>query len=138
MAQTRGWHRSAAWAAGLIAATAVVAGCGGGSESASGGGSSSGSGSASSQAAPATNIKIVMKDNAFEPKDITVPVGKEITIEYDNQGAVMHNLVAESYSSPMVQAAEKGTMKVKFDKAGQVKFLCAFHQPGMDGTFTVK
>jgi plastocyanin len=135
MERVRGLRQGAAWAAGIIAATALFAGCSGGGDE---GGNASAATGGGSQSAPVTNVKMVMKDNTFEPSTVTLPVGKEVTIEYENQGAVMHNLVAESFSSPMVQAGEKGTMKMKFDKAGQVKFLCAFHQPGMEGSFTVK
>jgi plastocyanin len=136
MIYVRGLRRTAMWVAGAVGATVLLAACGSGAESDGGGGATTSS--STSGGAAATNIKVVMKDNSFEPASATIPVGKEVTIEYDNQGATMHNLVAESFSSPMVQAGEKGTMKVKFEKAGQVKFLCAFHQPGMDGTFTVK
>jgi plastocyanin len=127
-------RRGAMWMAGAVATTALLAGCGGASEGTDGPAAAD----TSSQPAAATTVKVVMKDNLFEPKAVTIPAGKEVTIEYENAGAVMHNLVAGNFSSPMVQAGEKGTMKVKFDKAEQVKFLCAFHQPGMEGMLTVK
>jgi plastocyanin len=79
-----------------------------------------------------------MKDNVFEPKTVTIPVGKEVEIHLDNQGAAIHNLVVETFSSPILEGGAKGEMKVKFDKAGDVPFICAFHQPDMTGTFTVK
>ena len=119
-------------------ATAVLSACGGASEGPGASSPSANTSGSTATAASPTTVKIVLKDNVFEPAAVTIPVGKDITIEYENQGAVMHNLVAEGFSSPMMQAGDKGTMKVKFDKAGQVKFLCAFHQPGMDGVFTVK
>jgi plastocyanin len=124
-------RRSGLMVAGVCLA-AVLAGCGGGGDGAGSSGSNS-----TTEALP-TSITIVMKDNFFEPRTVTIPVGKEVEIQLDNQGVNIHNLVADSFTSPILEGGAKGEMKVKFDKVGDVKFICAFHQPDMTGTFTVK
>lgn len=119
-----------------LVTAALLSACGGGESGESPGG---GSGAA-------TEVKIVMKDNVFEPKTVTVPKGAKVTFEYENQGLAVHNLVINSKdlagkdyaSAALVQAGEKGKFEATFPKAGQVKFICAYHQPEMSGTLTIR
>jgi len=42
---------------------------------------------------PTTTINITMTDFMFEPKEFTVPAGREITVNATNNGAVLHEFV---------------------------------------------
>ena len=87
-----------------------------------------------------------MKDNVFEPKEITVERGKTITFVAKNEGTVVHNMMIQSsategkdfISTAMVNSGEESKFTATFTKAGVVKFICAYHQPDMSGTITVK
>ena len=91
-------------------------------------------------------ITIVMTDNVFTPKDITVPVGKEVTIEVKNEGAAVHNMhvlsekaEGKDYTSEaLVQPGKDDEFTVKFSKAGKYDFQCDYHLPDMVGTITAK
>ncbi len=95
-------------------------------------------------AAAATTIKVAMKDNSFDPKNITVPVGKEVTFELDNQGQAIHNMSLKIDSKEVVsvpdsiRAGQKGTLKATFAKAGTIDFKCDFHPTDMTGKITAQ
>lgn len=95
-------------------------------------------------AAAATTVKVVMKDNSFDPKSINVPAGKEVTFELDNQGQAIHNMSVkidskEVVSAPdSIRAGQKGTLKATFAKAGSYDFKCDFHPTDMTGKITVQ
>ena len=72
--------------------------CGGGSDEevfdpgaqakpTSGGATTGGGGGAAAE-----SIKVIMKDNLFEPKALTVPAGKSVQIEVKNEGQAVHNM----------------------------------------------
>lgn len=104
-------------------------------------GTSGGNGDAAS-----TEVEVSMKDNFFEPKEITVPVGVEVEIETKNDGAAIHNMVVfaqetegQDYRSDvMVKPGDTSDFKVKFSKAGTYDFQCDYHVPDMVGTITAK
>ncbi|MBI5949344.1 MAG: cupredoxin domain-containing protein [Chloroflexi bacterium] len=109
-----------------------------------------------SPAASATNgggggggeaIKIIMKDNLYEPKDIKVKAGQSYTIEVKNEGLAIHNMhvlskafgESKDYTSALtVAAGDSNKFEVKFSKKGTVKFQCDYHLPDMAGTITVE
>lgn len=106
-------------------------------------------GSASETTAPGddmnkTEFKIVAKNIAFSPDELTIPLGKEVRIILDNRDtAVPHNI---HFKTPEVVKTDlkegksggvKDTIKMKVDKAGTYEFLCDVH-PTMKGELTVE
>ena len=85
--------------------------------------------------------RVEMGDNWFEPEDLTVAVGQEIT--FDNIGQVPHNAVDVDGAwgtEEVVEAGESDTVVI--DEPGTYTYLCTFHAPadasaGMVGTITV-
>jgi len=97
---------------------------------------------AASPAAAATTVKVVMKDNSFDPKSINVPAGKEITFELDNQGQAIHDMSVKIDdkipASANIRGGQKGTLKLTFAKAGTYDFMCGFHPAEMTGKITAQ
>ncbi|MCA9830321.1 MAG: cupredoxin domain-containing protein [Dehalococcoidia bacterium] len=138
-------------ALGALLTTGLVA-CGGddddgGDSTATAAGKTGAATTASGDNGGATEeITIVMTDNVFTPKDITVPVGKEVKIEVKNEGAAVHNMHVLSEkaegkdfsSEALVQPGKDDSFTVKFSKAGKYDFQCDYHVPDMVGTITAK
>ena len=101
---------------------------------------------------PAGGIAVVMKDNLFEPAELTVKAGAAVTFELKNDGVAVHNMriagadgsyntADDAVSDPnIIQSG--GTGKLTWtapDQAGEIKFQCDFHVAvGMIGTITVQ
>ncbi|MEX2229850.1 MAG: cupredoxin domain-containing protein [Dehalococcoidia bacterium] len=147
-------RRSVLWVALATLGVALAVGCGGGDDN---GGDDNGGAAATAAATAATGgggagaggemeIKILFKDNIFEPDAITVPVGTTVTFEYENVGTAIHNMMIQSadsegeiFQSPtVVNPGDKGEFVGTFTKAGQIQFICVYHQPDMSGTLTVE
>ncbi|MGH2375593.1 MAG: cupredoxin domain-containing protein [bacterium] len=111
---------------------AVAAGCGGG-----GGGESSSSGSANT-------IRIVGKDNVFEPATVEIKAGTEYEFVLKNDGAGAHNAVIEAKakagqdfsSDPTINPGDESKWKVKIDQVGTYVIQCTLH-PEMKGELKV-
>lgn len=145
--------RTLALAAGIVSAVLLGTACGGddtttaiktkAAESVTPGGAKT--------TAPATStgdekkVEISMKDNLFDPKDVTVPSGVKIKISAHNVGAAVHNMHVLSQdgegkdytSDTMVNPGKTSEFEVTFKKKGTYKFQCDFHVPDMVGTITV-
>ncbi|MBA4180207.1 MAG: hypothetical protein C0506_06410 [Anaerolinea sp.] len=96
--------------------------------------------------AAAESIKVVMKDNLFEPKALTVPAGKSIVIELKNEGQAVHNMHILSQakegkdfsSAATVAPGAENKFTIKLTKKGTYDFQCDYHTPDMVGTITVQ
>lgn len=93
-----------------------------------------------------TEVAVVMNDNVFEPKNLSVPVNKTVKISLANKGQAIHNMHILSKATEgkdytgkaQVNGGETDQMEVKFTKKGVVKFQCDYHVPDMVGTITVQ
>ena len=103
--------------AALLATSVVAAGCGGDDDS----GSSSEAG------------VVLVKDNKFEPKNVTVSVGDTVTWKFE--GASAHNVAFsnDDHSDLM----KDGEYDKTFDEAGEYKYTCTVHA-GMAGSVEVE
>jgi plastocyanin len=89
-----------------------------------------------------TEFTIVGKNIAFSPDKLTIPVGKEVTIIFDNRdNAVPHNIhfkTPQAVKSELTEGKTSGVkdrLKLKVDEAGTYDFLCDVH-PTMKGELT--
>ena len=101
---------------------------------------------------PGGAVAVSMKDNLFEPKDLTVKAGASVTFELKNEGVAVHNMrIAgadgkyntddDAASDPnIIQSGGTGTVTwTALAQAGQIQFQCDFHvSVGMIGTITVQ
>jgi len=100
---------------------------------------------------PAGGLAVVMKDNIFEPAELTVKAGASVAFDLKNEGVAIHNMrIAgpdgsyntddDAVSDPqLVNAGGTATLDwTAPDQPGEIKFQCDFHQPAMAGTITVE
>ena len=144
-------RRSVLWVALATLGVALAVGCGGDGGDGGGGAAATAAatgatGGGGAGAGGAMEIKVLFKDNVFEPDAITVPVGTTVTFEYENTGTAIHNMMIQSgdtegeiFQSPtVVNPGDSGEFVGTFTKAGQIAFICVYHQPDMTGTLTVE
>jgi plastocyanin len=98
------------------------------------------SGTGAQGAATPAPVQIALKNLAFEPKAVTVPVGTTVT--WVNQDAFAHTVTAGTRGSPSgvfdsANLAAGASFSFTFTKAGTFPYFCAIHA-GMDGTVTVQ
>lgn len=137
--RVKDWGRTLA-VVGLLTAAAVLASCssGGDAKEKENGNGSSGKGKAQT-------VAVTLKDNVFDPKEITVEEGT-VTFEVKNTGTAIHNMhiisngtEGKDFSTkPTVDAGVTDKFTATFTKKGTIKFQCDFHLPDMVGTITVK
>ena len=94
----------------------------------------------SAQAATPAPVTIVLKNFAFDPKQVTVPVGT--TVVWTNRDAASHTVTAGTRGSPSGlfdsgNLASGASFSFTFTKAGTYPYYCAIHA-GMDGSVTVQ
>ena len=77
---------------------------------------------------PSTNLKVDMMEFMFNPADLTIPAGQEITLELSNNGAVMHDFVI------MKHGTDVGTDFSDDDKPNV--YWDAELEPGTSRTYT--
>jgi plastocyanin len=97
-------------------------------------------------------LTVSMKDNLFEPAELTVKAGESVTIDLTNEGVAVHtmrisgvdgqyNTDDDAVSDPEIVSAG-ATAVVNWTAPGtpgEVKFQCDFHvSVGMVGTITVE
>lgn len=158
--QLRAFGRNGRWfvlvaLAAFMSVTLVFAACGDDDDDDDGGSAATAAATKSPAAAAttvspaggavtATNIKVTMKDNSFDPKNIEVPTGKEVTFDLKNEGSAIHNMSVkvdgkEIVSEPdTVRAGQSAKLVATFAKAGTYDFKCDFHPTDMTGKITVK
>lgn len=98
-----------------VVLTFVVVACGGGGDS-----------------APAEPGVVVVDDNVFKPKEITVKVGDTVTWRFE--GGSAHNATFDGFNSELTK---EGTYEHTFDDPGSFEYRCTVHT-GMNGKVVVK
>jgi plastocyanin len=92
---------------------------------------SSSSGDASAE--PATEVTLTARDIAFEPVEIVVPSGEEVTITFRNRDAGMPHLLhvdagaAGDFSAPQSTGPATQELTFTIDEPGTYSFVCDIH-----------
>ncbi|HVM54880.1 MAG TPA: plastocyanin/azurin family copper-binding protein [Acidimicrobiales bacterium] len=81
--------------------------------------------------APTEPGVVLVDDNVFRPKTITVSAGDTVTWRWVGNNA--HNVVADDFSSDL---QKEGEFEHTFEDAGRYNYHCTVH-PGMNGTVEV-
>ena len=78
-----------------------------------------------------------MKNLAYTPASVTVPVGGKVVWRFED-GAVPHTVTADANSfGSAPNGLTSGTSEHAFEKAGTYDYHCDFH-PTMKATVTVR
>jgi FtsP/CotA-like multicopper oxidase with cupredoxin domain len=87
--------------------------------------------------APAKDgAQVIMLDDRFEPRTLTVPAGTTVT--FVNNGRDWHSVAAFDGSYQSDQIAPGATYSVTFDKPGTYSYICKHHaRQGMTGQIIV-
>ena len=80
---------------------------------------------------------VVMQDNEFAPRDLTVDAGQTVT--WTNSDPVVHDVAnVEEGEQPRSQLFGQGrTFRWRATGPGRIAYVCTIH-PGMEGTLTVR
>lgn len=85
-----------------------------------------------SAAREAGENEVLLVDLEFQPSELTVDAGTEVTWTWTENLA--HNVVADDFQSPIIS---EGTYEHTFAEPGEYPYQCTLH-PGMEGTVTVE
>ena len=85
-------------------------------------------------AAAADSSTIIIKKFMFNPMDVTVPAGTDVT--WENQDGEPHTVVSLTNDFRSQALDEKDKFSHRFDQPGTYKYICSIH-PKMVGTITV-
>ena len=77
--------------------------------------------------------KISIKNFAFNPGTLTVPVGTTVT--WTNEDSTNHQIKSATFNSAVL--SNGATFSFKFDQAGSFDYSCAIH-PSMTGKIIVQ
>ena len=85
-------------------------------------------------------IEVVLNDNFFNPKDITIPNGRTTTLILKNKGKKEHTFTVEMLKiDAEVQPGSQKSITVNPEKPGTYNLICRYHfQEGMVGKVIVK
>jgi plastocyanin len=122
-------HRSHLAAVLLGAAPLVLAACGGDGSTQS---------APVGPAAEAEQVTVTIERSRYEPREIQVTPGSEVTFE--NLDPVVHTVTSTDGSSPAYDSGELGqdeTFVQRFDEPGTHDYFCVVH-PTMRGTVVVE
>ena len=84
-------------------------------------------------------IEVVLNDNFFNPKVITIPNGKTTTLILKNVGKREHTFTVKELSIDVeVQPGQENTITVRPEKPGTYELICRYHfEQGMVGKVIV-
>lgn len=78
-------------------------------------------------------VGVVMHDNEFEPTELRLEAGTEVTIETRNEGSAGHNFTVDAVDVSTGTVQPGGVVSATFTvPSGPTEFRCTFH-PGMQG-----
>lgn len=117
----------------LVCLALVAAGCGGDDEDAT---TLETTTTAEATGRGGPGVTVGIRDFAFEPQEIRVTVGEEVT--WRNDGAAEHTVVADGAAGPRSPTLGTGdTFTWRAGQAGAVAYLCSIH-PNMTGRVVVE
>jgi len=88
------------------------------------------------------SITIEASEFRFEPSRLEIPVGTEVAITLENEGAIAHNLfvVEPEKQTTTIQSSNETSFTVEFAETGTYAFHCnvpGHKEAGMRGTIRV-
>jgi plastocyanin len=86
------------------------------------------------------SVEVVLNDDSFNPKEITIPNGTTTTLVLKNKGVKDHTFTVKELGIDVeVKPGEEKTITVEPKQSGTYELICRFHyQQGMVGKVIVK
>ena len=125
-------------AAGLVAATLLVAACGGGGSPKPATPAPTATATATpapASQAPAGAAAVKIEGFAFSPQTITVSIGTTVT--WTNRDSATHTVAFDDGSASSGRLAQGDQFERSFDKPGTFTYACSIHS-AMKGTVVVQ
>jgi plastocyanin len=94
------------------------------------------------QVGAARNFEVTMEGNKFDQAELTIAVGD--TVRWANDDGSRHSVTFLTPTAAGAPWTEKilddgaFSERANFTTAGEFKYKCKFHQPGMNGTVKVQ
>jgi len=90
--------------------------------------------------AGAQEVKIIAKDNLFDPKSYTVEAGKPIKLTVVNEGQEVHEVDVETlFPETKLSPGQTKSVDLQSVQPGTYRLYCEIHEDqGMEGEFIVK
>ncbi|MGH2768217.1 MAG: cupredoxin domain-containing protein [Candidatus Methylomirabilales bacterium] len=115
--------------AGLAAAVLTLGACAGGG----------GGGGVDKTPGREETFTVVGKDNVFEPKELSVPAGEEVTVELKNEGKAAHTFTVRELGVDTGIVAAGASKKVTLTAERTIPFVCTLHEvEGMVGQLVIE
>lgn len=111
----------------VAAASLVLGGCG----------LEQGAPAASGPAPEGGEVKIVARDNVFDPKDVHLPAGKPVRVTFANEGKNVHEPEIKGLIGETKLVAGQSKSYDVTAKPGTYRLYCEIHEGTMEGTVTV-
>jgi plastocyanin len=128
-------RRTYAVTAIALALVLPLAGCGGDDDD-DGGDSAASEQEQERPSGPTTDI--TARDFRFDPSDVTLEAGREVTVVLTNEDDAEHNITIEDLDvDEDAEGGETGQATITPD-AGSYDFHCKYHPNQMQGTITVE
>jgi plastocyanin len=129
-------RRAHAVTAFVLALVLPLAGCGDDGDDDDGGGSAASEEEQERPSGPTTEV--IARDFSFDPTDVPVEAGREVTILLTNEGSAEHNITIEDLDvDEDAEGGETAQATVTAD-AGSYDFRCKYHPDQMQGTVTAE
>ena len=92
----------------------------------------------------AVTLTVSGSEFAFDPTQLTVEAGQDVTVNFMNTGSIEHNWVVldanGDISTGLVAAGGEGSVTFSVDQAGDYTIICdvaGHREAGMEGTLIV-
>ncbi len=90
---------------------------------------------------PTPTSAVEVGNDFFNPEDIVVAAGTEVTWTWTNTGAISHSVESTgspAFTSSAIQSGNGSTHGFQFDTPGVYTYQCAVHGAAMSGSVTVQ
>lgn len=90
---------------------------------------------------PTPTSDVTVNNDFFDPEDIVIAAGTEVTWTWTNTGGISHSVMstgAPSFTSSAILTGNGQTYSFQFDTPGVYTYQCAVHGAAMSGSVTVQ
>lgn len=93
-----------------------------------------------------STITLTATDNKFDKTALTVPANQQVTLDFENKGAAVHNFhvlqvkdtAGKDVDTTLIPGGQSKTITFTLDKAGSYAYRCDVHPTEMQGTLFVQ